>query len=731
MKKFVAAAAAVGLLLAPMAAQATGEAYSWHGVARQQIDATGGDLGSGATSFTAAPSAGGDHTYKATVTCADSSSAQSTITVSQSDYQANDTPTPATASSDCAGAGTASIKIYKSLNAAQAQAIADESNGPSCKGGVLSYVLCPIYNFILSSVQFVEQKVIVPFLQITPIPVGQPNNQTYQVWQQFRNLANVGFIIAFLIMIFATTLSIQLDSYSLKKMLPRLVMAAVLVQFSYLIVALAVDVTNVIGAGLQALVLAPLNGHTTILINNVVGGIGIAAGVAGAVAVAGGVITGSILVILIAAFFAIIGVFLTLVARQILVMLLLILGPLAFVAWILPNTEHLFKYWYTTLIRLLMMYPMIVMLFAAGKLFSTAAATGALTNAGNDTLRSLISVVAGVIPLFFIPLTFKYAGSALTTVNGWITTATKGGRSKVESSAGYERMKKRTEQRRTELAAGQKVRFLGADVGGSRTSAIIGRGAGSLVTSASKKSRNAADVRAMVEFNKNANDWKKRLEDENMTYEGFTYLSLGDTWYDKTYGETQDKYNDAVRTGDSTSAAIHAASLDRMVRGKAEAGRYMNISEARAAAGLLRSGFDLAGPEDREALLQYTADNDASRFVQRQMWGRIKEGSRKVNVHLAYTDVDGNIDAVELRKNVAKKSSGDWVNYSKDAIEAMAKNNVLSELARDRVTRQVLINTLSHVGGPSIGAEQQKIIIEELKKNPYGGPATDIKDDIT
>ncbi len=545
------------------------------------------------------------------------------------------------------------------------------------------------------------------------------------IWQQFRNLANIGFIIAFLVIIFASVLSINLDNYSLKKLLPRLVMAAIAVQFSYIFVAFAVDVTNIIGAGLQSLILAPLAGQTTVVIDNFAGGVFIAAGVAAAVAAAGGIISGSILVLLIAAFFAVIGVFVTLVARQILITLLLVIGPLAFVAWILPNTEHLFKMWRTTLLRLLMMYPMIVLLFTSGKLFSTAAATGAGGGAANSTIRSLVSIVAGLIPLFFIPWTFKYAGSALITINGWVDSVTRGTKSRVESSAGYERLKTRTQQRKIELAAGQKVKGFGY-VTGNRAVAQLGRG----MVPLSPTQARTQNVRAMVAFNNNANTWKKRLDDENMTYEGVSYLSLGNSWYNKERTDIQTKINAARTSGNTAELAVQNEAMNRLTRGKTEADRYFDNTAARAAAALKRAEMKVASDDDRVQLLDYTKPTAAGDFVARQMWGRVKEGARDTNVHLAYTDVKGNLDAVELRKYVARKTQGAWTEYSNDAIKAMDQSNILSDLAKTQATRQTLINILSHTGGPSIGAEQQDIIRKVLKANPYPGPKSDIKDDV-
>ncbi|HSX14955.1 MAG TPA: hypothetical protein VLE72_03575, partial [Candidatus Saccharimonadales bacterium] len=716
LKKLAVLASTIFVLASPALALAQGEVYSWQDSNHQAVIATAGVYGSNSVTFHQSSKQQSAYTASNITDCqTDNGQASATLKLASSDAQAaSDQPAAATLETTCTTSADLTVSVYKDAAAAKNASSSDNSS-TSCKGGVLSYVVCPAYNFILDSINKIEQDFIIPFLRLNPIVV-QHNSPTYAIWQQFRNLANIGFIIAFLVIIFATTLSINIDSYSLKKALPRLVMAAILVQFSYLLVAMAVDITNIIGAGLQALVLSPLRNQSSVLITNAVGIGGIAAGIAGIVALASGIITLQILVILVAAFFAIISVFLTLVARQILVTLLLILSPLAFVAWILPNTEHLFKVWRTMLLRLLMMYPMIVLLFASGKLFSSAAAS---TTGGagtiNSSLISLISVVAGLVPLFLIPFTFKFAGMALVSISTMITNAGKGLQTRHQSSASYERMKTRVQQRRTELAAGQKVKGFGL-VTGNRASAQIARGIYTVPN-------NAANVRSMVNFNKETNDWKKRLEEENLGYEGVSYLSLGESWYAKERSETQGKIDAAKRLGNLTEARIQEEALDRLDRGRDQGKLYAHSSAAKAAAGLLRSDWEVLSDDDRAQLVNYTKPTQAGDLIANQMWQRMKEGVRKSNPHLAYTDIKGNVDAAELLKFVSKKPSGAWTDYSKDTIEVMAKpeNHILQDLAAQQVTRQIIVNILSQSPGASIGAEQQQIIKRVLEQVPSPG----------
>ena len=75
-----------------------------------------------------------------------------------------------------------------------------------------------------------------------------------QVWQNFLNIANVVFVIAFLIMIYSMATSTGLSNYDVKKMLPRLIIVVIAVNLSFYICAALVDLSNIIGAGLYNLI---------------------------------------------------------------------------------------------------------------------------------------------------------------------------------------------------------------------------------------------------------------------------------------------------------------------------------------------------------------------------------------------------------------------------------------------------------------------------------------------
>lgn len=75
-----------------------------------------------------------------------------------------------------------------------------------------------------------------------------------------RNYANVAFIVVFLIIIFSQVSNVGINNYGIKRMLPKLLIAAILVNISFYVCAIMVDLSNLLGAGLVELIQRPQAG---------------------------------------------------------------------------------------------------------------------------------------------------------------------------------------------------------------------------------------------------------------------------------------------------------------------------------------------------------------------------------------------------------------------------------------------------------------------------------------
>jgi hypothetical protein len=283
----------------------------------------------------------------------------------------------------------------------------DSGNPPKCEGGDFGWLICAGMEWIQSVVAFVETNIIAPLLDTPSLTFDGP---LYEIWQVMRGLATVIFVLVFIFLIVANTLSLDIKTYHIRRMLPRLVIAAIMVQASYILAAVSVDVANVLGRGIYDLisgVIPEYSGTITGPEAATTYGIGLVGVIAAAMAVAGAVASGTIFLVMLGAVVGVIVTFLTLVLRQVILALLIITMPLAIVLWVLPNTEEFFEEWAELFVKLLLMYPLIMLFFAAGKIFSVAASAAA----GTATVAPIFAMVGLVAPLFMIPATFNLSGT--------------------------------------------------------------------------------------------------------------------------------------------------------------------------------------------------------------------------------------------------------------------------------------------------------------------------------
>jgi len=309
---------------------------------------------------------------------------------------------------------------------------ASGSGGPSCGDtSDFAWIICPAITWIGNETVALYNTVIQPMLQVQPI---DKNNILQGVWGAFRNLADVFFVVVFLIVIFSTAISTGLDSYTVKKMMPRLVMAAILIQFSYFLCGFMVDVGNVLGLGILALVQTTLS-HASVAIPsgnsaNAVGSalvVGIIAG--GGVVAAASTIAPTLLFILIGFIISILVFIITLGVRLLLIDVFIILSPVAIILWVLPNTEKLFKKWLDNFIKAILMFPLISLLMSAGLIVSSVAQAG-----GGGSFATIIGLFGPIVAFFLMPMTFKMAGGAMAGATSAIAKVGNAGNNKVQNS---------------------------------------------------------------------------------------------------------------------------------------------------------------------------------------------------------------------------------------------------------------------------------------------------------
>ncbi len=337
-----------------------------------------------------------------------------------------------------------SQQIAASPAAANTPSSNNSSTVPSCdaSGFSLSWIFCPIIEGLAKAVDGIYSNLVQPLLKTNPIELAHPDKDpthTYAIWSNFRIYGDVFLVIALLVIVFGESIGGgMIDAYAAKKILPRLLIAAIFINLSIYIVALAVDITNILGYGLSALIEAPFKnipGGFKLSISGATGDLGVGALAAGGIWAAlalGPLLEFLFLFILIPAFLTFIAVLVTLLVRQGLIIFLILSSPIAFALYCLPNTEQYFRKWWELLLRTLLVFPIIAGIFALANVLSVTINS---STSVPQVFAQLLSVVALLVPLFLIPYSFRIAGGALGRLHGVATNYRQRGHEAIKGNA--------------------------------------------------------------------------------------------------------------------------------------------------------------------------------------------------------------------------------------------------------------------------------------------------------
>ena len=299
------------------------------------------------------------------------------------------------------------------------------------KSGAFGWLICPMMFGLRDTANGIFQKSVTPLLVVhTSIVKDLANTRgegstLYQAWSFFRNVANILFVIAMLFVIFSQITGFGIDNYGIKKILPKLIITAIIVNFSYVICGIIVDISNLAGDALRGIFEGIADGTTgTSDRGNITGGVvQIVASLVNAIApvVAGGATVGGITylvvtgitaagsgsflafifpILSIAGAAALAGLFamLMLGLRQSLIIIMIAISPIAFVLYAIPNTNALFKKWFSLVKTLLVIYPVFCFLVGGGALVSKI-----IINSDTDFYMRFIAGLLSIMPYFAVP----------------------------------------------------------------------------------------------------------------------------------------------------------------------------------------------------------------------------------------------------------------------------------------------------------------------------------------
>lgn len=399
----------------------------------------------------------------------------------------------------------------------------------SCAIEWVGWIMCPIIrmsNGMVVSTYSVMQK---HFLNIKADEIFQQDKPAFKTWSSFRDIANVFFVIILSIIIFSQVSGVGISNYGIKKMLPKIIVFAILVNISWYVSVLMIDISNIVGHSLFEWLSndgqwdyssdsqTENNPIEQILGGAAVLGVGTAAGVTGALAAGS-----SALLFLFSAALALIMMVFILLIRQAAVIVLVVISPVAFVAGILPNTEGFFKKWMKFLKNMLMIYP-ICSLIVGGAIFVSNLLY-------SNESSPLLKVAYGLLPILSLFTIVAIIKSVLSIIDGLTGGNLRGtldrmsGRinNSIKESSPIQHIKD-AENRRTvgDLPIGRNKKLGDVISDNSRFGRYV-KGAG---LTRARRQYNYEQKRAAQEYDRDGEAIDKILAKENLTPEDYRELA--------------------------------------------------------------------------------------------------------------------------------------------------------------------------------------------------------------
>lgn len=262
------------------------------------------------------------------------------------------------------------------------------------------------------------------------------DSPTHSVWEIMRNIANIFMIIFLLVIIISQITGYGISNYGIKKMLPRFIVIAILINLSFVISSVAVDLSNLLGVGLRNLfggIGSSLNstGGVRDFIDAMVGGllasVGLVGGSAATIITIIAVLeTGDktmLIVLIVLALLVVvvaIGIFLAMLgARAIIIIGCVAISPVAFALYVLPNTQNIFKKWWSLFKAALVIYPICGAVGGISYLIKAVI----YGSKGFHPLMGIVVLISPYLVFFMLPTLLKGAITALGSVGAALTQA--------------------------------------------------------------------------------------------------------------------------------------------------------------------------------------------------------------------------------------------------------------------------------------------------------------------
>jgi len=302
----------------------------------------------------------------------------------------------------------------------------DETNVKGCtKGGSpFGWVPCMLTSSLSSTARW-AYSLIESYLSVDPEIFE--NSALVKGWGAIRNLANLVIFVMLLIVILSQITGFGVSNYGVKKALPRIIVVALLVNFSLILCRIAIDVMNISATAIKN-AFEPL---TEAAWNRVSYDPGVFGNIFGTIGSSGKILINCLLAffgtktflssgeailnvamfVVIAAAIGILLLAIVIVVRSALVVILTVTSPLAVILAIFPGTKRTFDRWFSMFKGVLICYPLTALMVYGGNFAGTIALSALGLNGIQvgpvfiqiNVFTVMASAAASIAPIIMLP----------------------------------------------------------------------------------------------------------------------------------------------------------------------------------------------------------------------------------------------------------------------------------------------------------------------------------------
>ncbi len=326
----------------------------------------------------------------------------------------------------------------------------------SCAIETVGWVICPTMRSIAKLADYGFTYINQSFMKID-YNIQANDSGTFKAWDIMKNIANALFVVAFMVLIYSQLTGRGNGGYNIKRLLPRLIIAAIAVNISYYLCVVLIDITNILGDSILNILngvadrvgtqIMPIDASPNPYVNGTL--TQITSWVLGKTAYAW-IFLAPLAAVTISIATISAATLILLIMRKTIVAVLILAAPVLFVAYLLPNLERFFYQGSRLFIQLLILYPIMALLLGAGQIVSaTIVSIGAndanyrvsgdsylsLNGGTGSAVTDMTAAAAAVVPLLGVWFLFKNMSSIMSTAGSRLSASVRSRRGNDDKDA--------------------------------------------------------------------------------------------------------------------------------------------------------------------------------------------------------------------------------------------------------------------------------------------------------